>query len=76
MKLLQRREPAAAVKAALARAPVTALLGPRQAAKTTLARQIAVAISGPLTPARNSTCSWCGASSDTDSSSSGATPRR
>lgn len=40
MKLLQRSDLAANVRAALQRSPVTALLGPRQSGKTTLARQI------------------------------------
>ena len=41
MKTVPRPEYVAAVKRALGRAPVTALLGPRQAGKTTLARAIA-----------------------------------
>lgn len=41
MKLLDRDALKQAVTVALARSPVTALLGPRQAGKTTLARQIA-----------------------------------
>jgi predicted AAA+ superfamily ATPase len=40
-RTVQRREFRANLERALARAPVTALLGPRQAGKTTLARQIA-----------------------------------
>jgi ABC-type phosphate transport system ATPase subunit len=39
--LVQRNAHLARLEAALARAPVTALLGPRQCGKTTLARQVA-----------------------------------
>lgn len=43
MTTVARPSAVARVEAALARAPVTALLGPRQCGKTTLARQIAAA---------------------------------
>src|SRR3989338_2429973 len=39
--MIERRNLASRVERALARAPVTALLGPRQCGKTTMARQIA-----------------------------------
>ena len=47
--MLERRRALRALEAAFARAPVVAILGPRQIGKTTLARQYADRMGGPVT---------------------------
>ena len=47
--MLERRRALRALEAAFARAPVVAILGPRQIGKTTLARQYAERTGGPVT---------------------------